>query len=758
MPGRPNGRTGWVRAGGARAPAGEEARGHLPRRAQVRVLGRRAARAHRARSPSVRRGPRRRSGSSTSPTSSTRRSTPTGRSSARTPSRRARTRSSPTGPAAASSASTGRRGRISSGRRSRTAASACTTTTSASSATASRSGRRSRSSAETGIGEPRRTGGDVDVNEAARRDVRAAAGRGRRPARPVLPDPLDRALPAASRQRLGGARCSRRGSTSGATSRRSDPCSQTAARTRSPSSGIGPAYIGAAALIHERPRPEPRGLARRADAGVVRALGRAGLVLVRVLVAPPGRSRRRSSRSRRRSASWRSSSPPEPGTGRTSRGATSSRRSSRWRSSPSDSRPPGSTVAASGRRGSAARAARGDAQLRARCARARVGDRGCRTCGRCASRRGRSGCSRVSPPERCAFLVTTVAVYLATGKRELFFLYGEQPRSAVGKRRRCRGRGDSDAEPLARSREARPALRRAVLPLALLGLRLSWALWPDWNRSTRATQATIGSGACRSPSSSRRSFCLPLCVLAVAAIVVWAVRHRAAARDKLRAIRLLAELTIASAGIVVGLRGEHAHGLAASALRVRPRLPAPGAPRRDRGDRTRLGPASGGPTRRAGEAIASRPRSLFIVARRRRSRPSSSLVDGIRPHDGLPRLESRQLGVGQYTAELPRHAATCRLEATTPSGAAIIDPGGVDSDVRVRERRAAFTLYVERRRPRVSGHSRPCPDPRLVAAWPTVMGLPPGSFELGAVVGQERLGRAATNAYGRTLSLASVRR
>jgi hypothetical protein len=28
---------------------------------------------------------------------------------------------------------------------------------------------------------------------------------------------------------------------------------------------------------------------------------------------------------------------------------------------------------------------------------------------------------------------------------------------------------------------------------------------------------------------------------------------------------------------------------------------------------------------------------------------------------------------------------------------------------------------------------RPCSDPRLVAAWPTVMGLPPGSFELAAV-------------------------
>ena len=138
----------------ARAPAGAEARDHLPRRAEVRVLGRRAARPHREGSPSARGARRRRSASSTSPTSSTRRSTPTGRSSARTRSRRARTRSSRTGPEAASSACTERRGRISSGKLSRTAASDSTTMTSRSSATGFRSGRRSRSSAEAGSSRP----------------------------------------------------------------------------------------------------------------------------------------------------------------------------------------------------------------------------------------------------------------------------------------------------------------------------------------------------------------------------------------------------------------------------------------------------------------------------------------------------------------------------------------------------------------------------------------------------------------------------
>src|SRR5262249_3284526 len=45
---------------------------------------------------------------------------------------------------------------------------------------------------------------------------------------------------------------------------------------------------------------------------------------------------------------------------------------------------------------------------------------------------------------------------------------------------------------------------------------------------------------------------LPLCAVAVAGIVVWAVRHRAAARPRSRAIRLLVETTVAATGLVFG--------------------------------------------------------------------------------------------------------------------------------------------------------------------------------------------------------------
>ena len=178
VPGRPNGRTGWVRAGALELHPVQQARDHLPRSAQVRVLGRRAARP-------LGQGGRRRAWRGDAArallrhaTSSTRRSTPTGRSSAPTRSRRARTRSSPTGRAAGSSACTERRGRTSSGRRSRTAAFGSTTTTSSSCATASRSGRRSRSSAS---GERRADGerSRVSVTSRALRDAERRPGAGK---------------------------------------------------------------------------------------------------------------------------------------------------------------------------------------------------------------------------------------------------------------------------------------------------------------------------------------------------------------------------------------------------------------------------------------------------------------------------------------------------------------------------------------------------------------------------------------------------
>ena len=134
IPGRPNGLTGWVRAGALEIHPVQK-RLIVYRGAKRSSTGTDASSCVPGRSPSASREQRRRSASSTSPGSSTPRSTPTGRSWARMPSRRARTRSSRTGPAEGSSGCTALPGPRSSVRRSPTGVSECTTTTSSSCAT-----------------------------------------------------------------------------------------------------------------------------------------------------------------------------------------------------------------------------------------------------------------------------------------------------------------------------------------------------------------------------------------------------------------------------------------------------------------------------------------------------------------------------------------------------------------------------------------------------------------------------------------------
>jgi hypothetical protein len=150
----------------------------------------------------------------------------------------------------------------------------------------------------------------------------------------------------------------------------------------------------------------------------------------------------------------------------------------------------------------------------------------------------------------CAFVVTTVTVSLATGKRELFFLYS--------------GSLDQQAGNVSGAEVAEtPTLSLGFVPAKLVQLFVE----PCYYSLCRVSDY-VGPVAGLTPDAGDAGnyrlwrqplaiqlpslVLLPLCVLAVAALVVWAVRHRAAARDRLRAVRLLAELTIASTGIVVG--------------------------------------------------------------------------------------------------------------------------------------------------------------------------------------------------------------
>jgi hypothetical protein len=100
--------------------------------------------------------------------------------------------------------------------------------------------------------------------------------------------------------------------------------------------------------------------------------------------------------------------------------------------------------------------------------------------------------------------------------------------------------------------------------------------------------------------------------------------------------------------------------------------------------------------------------------------------------NGIPRIESRQLGAVTYTATCRGAGCDISIAATTTSGQPISIPESSTLTFGCGGREPRFTLYVDEPTAGVR-LTEPCPDPRLVAAWPTVMGLPPGSFELSAV-------------------------
>jgi hypothetical protein len=330
-----------------------------------------------------------------------------------------------------------------------------------------------------------------------------------------------------------------------------------------------------------------------------------------------------------------------------------------------------------------------------------------------------------------AFILTSAAVYLLTGKRNLFFLYGE---------RLDQQSGNSPAAEIAET----PTFSFSLVPTKLVQLFVepcygALCSLSDYTGGARPLPPDLLPSGVESGGNERlwrlplaiqlpSLVLLPLCLLAVAAIVVWAVRHRAAARADLRVIRLMAEMSIASAGIVLGY--------SASTLTGSPHL-------RYGFSRDFLLPAlligivavgliSAGlwlVLRRARFPVS--PEFVFVVVS---VVGSACLVVGLAyaRANGIPRIESRQLGAVTYTASCRGAECEIAIAATTTSGQPISIPESSTLTFGCGSRKPRFTVYAEDPTAGVR-LTEPCPDPRLVAAWPTVMGLPPGSFELSAV-------------------------
>jgi hypothetical protein len=222
---------------------------------------------------------------------------------------------------------------------------------------------------------------------------------------------------------------------------------------------------------------------------------------------------------------------------------------------------------------------------------------------------------------------------------------------------------------------------------------------------------------------------LPLCVLGLGGLVFWFARNRSAGAGRLRELGLMLEMTIAACGLVIGY--------AASTLTGPSHLRFGFA-------RDFLLPAllSG--------IVATTLLSAglwLLVARRSPGRWSQefsfvalsfvgvgAVVLGVAlaRTQGLPRIDAKHLETVTYRARCEAGTCDVALIATTPGGTRISIPDA-----------STLTFDCGPSHPRLSVYSTApgagirlpasCAEPRLVAAWPTVMGLPPSGNEIAAV-------------------------
>ena len=327
-----------------------------------------------------------------------------------------------------------------------------------------------------------------------------------------------------------------------------------------------------------------------------------------------------------------------------------------------------------------------------------------------------------------AFVATTAAVYLVTGKRDPFFLY----EGSLGNQS-----GNVRVSEVAET----PTLSLSLIPTKLVQLFVepcfdSLCTVSDYSgRASLSPLLTEEAGNLRLWSlplgvQLPSLLLIPVCLLVVGALVVVAVRRRGRLAERARELRLLVEMSLASAAIVFGY--------SASTLTGSPHLRYGFA-------RDFLLPAllSG----IVAVSLGSAGVWLLLSRRRRAGRlspefafvmlaflTSASLVIVLAAAraNGVPRIESRHVGAVTYTATCRGSLCDVSMAAETISGRAASLPEASVLTFDCGNGTPRFTLYAAELRARVN-LARECRDPRLVSAWPTVMGLPPGSFELAAV-------------------------
>jgi hypothetical protein len=319
-----------------------------------------------------------------------------------------------------------------------------------------------------------------------------------------------------------------------------------------------------------------------------------------------------------------------------------------------------------------------------------------------------------------AFVITTAAVYGFTGKRDLFFLYGGQLDTQAG---------SNTAAEVAHT----PTLSLGLVPTKLVQLFVD----PCYLSLCSISNYSTGGGA-----GTNKDFwslplvvqlpalvLLPFCVGGVAYLFIRAARRRLSG-SQVAAFRPLAEMTVAATGLVVGyaastltgpshLRYGFARDFLLPALLSAIVAASIGSiavwrflgrrePRRGVSPAVRF-------------VVLSVVAAFVVVAGTAYARTS-----------GLPRIDSRHITGLAYTSSCVAETCDVSVAATGRDGDSIHIPEASTLTFGCGSDRPKFTLYVDSLTERVR-LGRTCVAPRLVAAWPTVMGLPPGSPELDAV-------------------------
>jgi hypothetical protein len=328
-----------------------------------------------------------------------------------------------------------------------------------------------------------------------------------------------------------------------------------------------------------------------------------------------------------------------------------------------------------------------------------------------------------------AFVVTWVVVNAATGKRGLFLLYGNhlsEQRSTVD--------GHSGIVPVAHL----PTFSPSFVPTKLVQLFVEPCYYSMCSIADYAGGATSARGQFADAAGSERLWrqplaiqlpsliLLPLCLVVLGALLVWAARHRRAAAGSARELQGLVEMTTAASGLVLGyaastmIGSSHLrYGLARDFL-----LPALLT------SVVAVTLVSGGLWRFLSSRPSARvsPESVFVLLS---VVGAVAMVAGAvfaRAY-GIPRIEGRQLGDVTYMASCRGDSCDVSLDARTTGGRAISIPDSSTLTFACGRGRPDLTIYASSLAGRVR-LTAACPDARLTEAWPTVAGLPPGAYEL----------------------------